>query len=113
MREHNNLDFEAERTLAFGGISSSYAAVGAALPYRPIYIRIYNTCNNTGTATTVSFSFDGGTTTHLSVRSTDSPFVLDRETCDRLLMGGQIIKAKSSDTMNAGGVFITVGYIKS
>ena len=99
---------ETERTLAFGGISGAYAAVGTPLAHPAIALRFYNQ-----TDAPMSFSFDG-TNAHISLASGAT---FDFEVQNLKGLGGAMQVAKGTQfyvkqisAPGSGSVFIDAFY---
>lgn len=102
-------DFDAIRTLAFGGISGSYADVGAALT---IPARAFHITNNTDGD--MMFSIDGGTTDHIFVAA--GSFVLfdvqsnmNAHKDDRFVLPvGAQFSVKQVSAPSTGNVYVSI-----
>jgi hypothetical protein len=97
--------FQAVSSLAFGGISGTYATVVTAIPEDAVYMCVSTTLDGA-----VMLSLDGGTSDHLAVTKSAN-------NCPQVIRispeGGQTyhrgaaIKVKTIEAVSAGSIYIT------
>lgn len=88
---------DAERSLAFGSISSTFAAIGAALSFAASHIVLQNL-----TDVSLSFSIDSGTATYITL-SAGASYTIDLTANHMEIKQGNTIQVKDTGSGAASG----------
>ena len=97
------LKFNAVSSVAFGGVTSTYANLVASLPRRVRQIALANSLD-----ASVTLSFDGGTTDHLVLLASQS-YTLNLAEQDALVHATKALQIKSTGSdPGAGTIYASV-----